>query len=180
MSYANAAQLRQSALKAAAEIVSALVNVKVIKTEDEAMKVLATIRTEAFDDLKAVADSEPKQQSSGGGGSRFPKADPAEKLAEALATEMNSGKFKGQTIGNIFKFDGPQAEAFGYGKGDKTGRDYAAFMAGDGNPNQYTRRRFALVVEAAKNGDLPSEAEGVEPQGEPSTGSSDVTTEWGV
>jgi hypothetical protein len=179
MSFTSQAQLRQSALKGAAEVIGALVNAKVIKTVDDARQGLFGLRDELFADLKAIADAEPKQESSSGGGrsnSRYSKTSDADKLKDALSTAMRSGPFQGETMGAIFGFDQEQAESFKYTKG--TGRDYIAFLATERNPNEYTRRRAAAIVDAAKDGKLSQDT--AEPEAASQDSAAGETGTWGV
>jgi hypothetical protein len=70
-------------------------------------------------------------------------------LEGALSLELNSGAFKGATMGDVLALDAATCdEQYGYGDGERNGRDYIGWLATDRNRNDFTRARAAVIAEA--------------------------------
>lgn len=82
-----------------------------------------------------------KRRSGGGGGSVT--------LEDALGMELNSGAFEGVTLGGLLEIGVDEAEdGYGYGNGERDGRDYIAWLASDTYENDYVQRRARLIADA--------------------------------
>lgn len=164
--------VRQTATNAAVNLVTAFVGAGFIETQAKALDEFLTIRNGIFDDLAAVVDQDnaafaeaeknapPKKSwggkpkgGSGGGGKVF------KGNAEAAANlELNFGKFKGVTLGNVAAMSADEAAEYGHGEGDKPGLTYVKWLSTNEN-NKYAAEAAALVLEARKASSDQEEAE---------------------
>lgn len=158
--------LKQTASNNAATIVAAEVGAGLLQEDvDERFHQLVA---DIFEELEAAAkqddeayegkgDSEkPARKSSSkssssrskktGGGSRS-KSSGKVTLEDALSMELSYGAFEGETLEAVLGFDADTCDSdYGYGDGERDGRDYIAWLASDKNKNDFTRRRAQLIA----------------------------------
>lgn len=102
--------------------------------------------------------AKPAAKSSGGGGGGYKKKSYGKggggggrgsvTLKTALDTELTWGAFEGATLAELLDIDADKADSdYGYGDGERDGRDYLAWLASDSNNNEYMRSRALLVAE---------------------------------
>lgn len=87
-----------------------------------------------------------KRSSSKGGGKGGGKVT----LKAAQEMELNFGAFEGVALGDLVDIGVDEAEDdYGYGDGERDGKDYLSWLASDRNKNEYARVRARLVAEDA-------------------------------
>ncbi|MES2156008.1 MAG: hypothetical protein V4510_12820 [bacterium] len=70
-------------------------------------------------------------------------------LDDALGMELNFGAFGGETMGNVLALSADDAdEQYGYGDGERSGRDYITWLATDKNKNDYVRTRARVIADS--------------------------------
>jgi hypothetical protein len=144
----------QTAANAAAVVVSAYTDS--FGNFDEAVKAFHTLRGEIFSDLSLVVDadnkvfeeaeaSSPAPKSSGsrerktGGKSRAKNSSGSwfkGDLGDAKELKLKFGAFEGESLEAVLGFDADTCdEEYGYGDGNRDGRDYIKWLASDKNEN---------------------------------------------
>lgn len=164
----------QTAANAAATLVSAFA--ESFDDFDAAIAAYHDLRSDIFDDLGEVVDADNEvfaaaekadggskssgrsnKRSSGsgskrntrktggrrGGGSGF-KGD----LDDALNMKLKFGAFEGETLQTVLEADVDTCDDdYGYGDGERDGRDYISWLAGDSNENDFVRTAARLVAD---------------------------------
>jgi hypothetical protein len=71
-------------------------------------------------------------------------------LEDALNLELTGrGVFAGETLRDVLSLSTEQCDSdYGYGDGEKDGRDYIAYLATERNKNGYTRERARIIADA--------------------------------
>jgi hypothetical protein len=83
-----------------------------------------------------------------GGGSRG-NGNRKPDLEFARTMTLKGGAFGGVTLEGLLDIDAETAEAeYGYGDGERGGREYLSWLASDKNTYDYTRERARLVADA--------------------------------
>lgn len=156
----------QTAANVAGGVASALIAAGKVTTVAKAAEAVTTVFDELFDKLGPVVEgdnevfaaaeaeaekaapkkaaskssgSKSKSSGSKGGGKTFTKD-------EALELELNSGKFKGVTIGEVLEMDEDEAAEHNHREGE-AGRTYVEWLATDANPNTFTRNAAVAALE---------------------------------
>jgi len=159
----------QTAANVSATIVSAFVDK--FDTFDDAVEAFNELRKATFADLAAVvqADNEkfaaaengsagnkastPAARASKTGGSRAAgKSATRSKvtLDEAATMELKFGAFMGETLDHVLDLNAAECDAdYSYGDGERDGKDYIVWLAGDRNENAYVQLRARLVLDNA-------------------------------
>jgi hypothetical protein len=153
-----------AAIMSSADITAALINAGVIKTVAVAERAAVGIAetylkfagpvVEADNAAFAAAESnggsktaksrtESKSTSSSRGGSDI-------SLTAAQDLELNSGPFKGVTLGEVYDMNETEAAEYDYKRG--AGSDYVKWLSGSRNPNDFTRK-FAKALLAGVGDD---------------------------
>lgn len=137
------ANLMQTAVNAAATLTAAFVNAGIAGDRSEAEGVFAGFRDSIFETLTAQPNEAPKGSSGGGskGGSGGSSITPE----EARGTELKHGKFAGETLGKVLGLSATEAAEYGYGEGDKSGRDYVKWLTTN-DKNPFIQRRAKLLL----------------------------------
>lgn len=141
------ANLMQTAVNAAASFVGALVGAGLIGDKAEAKSEFDAFRDDVFKTLEAQPSDAPsggggyKKSSGGGGGGGSTLT-----VESALDTVINNGKFAGETVRKVLGLSASEAAEYGYGEGDKSGRDYIKWLSTN-EKNPFMARRAALVLE---------------------------------
>jgi hypothetical protein len=163
----------QTAANVAGAVASAALTKGVVQHADEAAENAVVVFDALFERLgpvveadnivfaEAEGESAAKPAKSGGNrstsGSRTRKTSGGGRkggrgkvtLEDALSTELIYGAFEGVTLGNLVNISVDEAEeSYGYGEGERDGRDYIAWLAGDTNENEYTQLRARLIADA--------------------------------
>jgi hypothetical protein len=161
----------QTAANAAATVVAAFIETRVLDDFDSAVKVFADLRHELFEELAAIVDADneafaaqggsdrPARKSSGGSAKRTGKTGGRSHggggkssitLDDARTIELNFGAFKGVTLEDLLDITVDEAdEEYGYGDGERSGKDYIAWLASDSNKNKFIQQRARLVADDA-------------------------------
>jgi hypothetical protein len=155
--------LGQTASNVAATVVAAELSAGL--KLDEVTDRFHALRDETFEYLDALAKTDDEQyestpakksssksttKSRGGSKSKGRSGGGSITLKDALSMEMNSGVFEGETLEDILEIDTDRADDdYGYGDGERDGKDYIRWLAGPTNKNDYTRRRAQLVADDA-------------------------------
>jgi hypothetical protein len=160
-------QLRQSAVKAAAEITSAGLSAglfgKTAKAIEDARTAFKQDREAIFADLVKVYEAEeaeaasapPAQQAArrASTGSSSPNSGSIT-AEDALGTEFTWGAFKGLTIEQVKNLSASEAGEYGYPQanpGSKTGRQYIEWLAeSKDDKTAFMARRAKLVIESMR------------------------------
>lgn len=157
-----------AAIMSSSDIVAALVTAGKVTTVAKAVEAAETLfdaflvkagevvdaDNEAFaaaDTRGGGDDEKPARKSSGSSSkSSTSKGKGSSKRAitaeDAATLELNSGPFKGLTMGEVMDLDEEAAEEYEYDKG--TGADYIGWLATSRNPNDFTRARAKALVAA--------------------------------
>jgi hypothetical protein len=154
----------QTAANASATVVAAFADR--FNSIDEAVVAFNSLREQLFADLSAVVDADnaafaaadngstPKAKSNGasrsaktGGGSKGGGKAPA--LKDALSLDLSWGAFKGETLETILNLSVDECfDDYGYGDGEKSGRDYISWLAGSNNNNDFVGTRARVIADA--------------------------------
>jgi len=135
-------------------------------TASAAAKYAVTVFEALFEVLSPVVDADnklfaeqeeaaPAPKSSGGsktkssGGSGRSGGGKKFTLDEALELELNSGKFKGQTLGDVYNMDADEAAEYGHREGE-AGKSYVKWLTTEKNPNSYTRDAALALIAGKK------------------------------
>lgn len=157
--------LRQTAANDAASIVVAELTAGILSSQDEVDTRFTELVENIFADLDEVAKQDDAQyegssdkpakrgRKTGGGskskGRRSGGGKSSITLEDALAMELTSGVFEGETLGTVLDLSAEDAdEDYGYADGERSGADYIAWLASDKNKNDYTQRRARIIAEA--------------------------------
>lgn len=82
------------------------------------------------------------------GGGRSSKGGSSVTLSDARNMELTWGAFQGLTLAALLEVDAETADDdYGYGDGERGGREYLSWLAGKGNNIEYVQRRARLVAE---------------------------------
>lgn len=157
----------QTAANAAATLVSAFVDT--FGTFEEAVQAFNTLRDDMFEDLAKVVDadnalfasvenqtdsvssvSSVRSFKTGGGKSA---SNGKVSLDDAMSLQLNFGAFgnregTGLTLGQVLALSADEADKYGYGDGERDGRDYITWLAGDRNKNRFVQARAAVIAAA--------------------------------
>ncbi len=159
----------QTAANASATLVAAFADQ--FGNFDEAVDAYNTLRESLFEELGKVVDadnaafaaadtgSKPAAKSNGGsrsnGGTKRSSGGGSKRgggsisLDDALGMEISWGAFEGETLGTILNLTAEQCdETYGYGEGERSGRDYMTWLASDSNAVDYVRNRAAVIAAA--------------------------------
>ncbi len=146
MAGTSKANLMQTAVNASTAFVSALVSAGLIGSIEDARTEVDAERARIF----AVLDEQPAEaprSSSGGGGA--PKSGGSGKgisVEDARDTVYNFGKFAGVKLGVILDMDGEKCAEYGYGEGEKSGKDYIKYLARN-DQNGFIQKRAKVLLE---------------------------------
>lgn len=150
------ANLMQTAVNGAVNLVSGYLQAGIISTIDEARSVFETERESIFQTLTSVPTDAPvaaapvRSAAPAGGASRG-KVFTAE---EARAIDLRFGKFKGVTLGEIELMDAAMCEQYGYVGKDgepRTGLSYIKYLANNQDPKAgFTQRAATAILEARR------------------------------
>lgn len=150
------ANLMQTAVNAAATLTAAFVNGGLVSSIEDARAAFATERDSIFNLLEEQPNEAPKGATSGGGSkgggkkpSGYTKNDDGsytfDSVEAALAVELKYGSFAGETIGKVLELSASDAAKYGYGEGDKTGRQYVEWLSGN-EKGQFTMAAAKKVL----------------------------------
>ncbi len=158
----------QTAANASAVVVAAFA--EQFPSFSAAVKAFHELRAEVFEDLAAIVDAdnalfaandtgakpsggktyEKKERTSktrsaskskGGGGGSIT-------LDDALTMTLNYGAFEGETLADVLKLSADDCDDdYGYGDGERDGRDYIAWLASDRNKNDFVQRRARIIAD---------------------------------
>lgn len=78
----------------------------------------------------------------GGGKSLTPQS--------ARETTLNFGAFKGLTLGEVFDMSAADAAGYGYGDGNKTGKQYVTWLSKN-EDNKFMQDRAKVLIEGARS-----------------------------
>lgn len=160
----------QTAANAAATVVAAFSDS--FKNFDAAVEAYNELRESIFTDLATIVDEDnemfkandtggskssgSRRESKTGGGSKRSSGGSRKgggssskvTLDDALDLVLNFGAFEGEKLGDILGFDADQCDDdYGYGDGERDGRDYIKWLAGRNNKNEYVQRRARLIAD---------------------------------
>lgn len=149
------ANLLQTAYNVAATIVAAELTAGV---DLQTLSRLEDVKNQVFADLTETQDANPEPvkaakstgpfqpaRSNGGGGGKVFTAE------EAAAIDIRFGKFQGMTLGDIMALSGTDAARYGYGEGDRTGRQYIEWLAADKDgKGSFVSKAAKALVEGAR------------------------------
>lgn len=157
----------QTAANASATVIAAFADQ--FKTFDDAVEAFNSLRSEVFEDLAKIVDADnavfaandsgpaPKKSYGGtksnGGSSRSGKTRGGSgggsiSLGDALDMELNFGAFGGETLKTVLALSADEAEEdYGYGDGERSGRDYITWLASDKNKNEYVQKRARVIAD---------------------------------
>lgn len=160
------APLAQTAVNDATQLVAAMITDGAINGTDEetVLNTLDVIADHIFDRLDAVkakddeayeADKDSKPEKSNrsnktGGGSNKRSSGGSSKLTmgDALGMELNFGAFKGVSLQELVALTAAECdEDYGYGDGEKDGKDYLRWLAGPGTKSDFVRNRARLIAD---------------------------------
>lgn len=143
------ANLKQTAVNAATSLVAAYASAGLVSGVEQARAEFDAEVDRVFTALVAEYDEAadaPRPRSGGGGGGRSSGGGGSSITVEtARDTVLNYGKFAGVKLGVVFDMDGDATSEYGYGEGDKTGRDYVKWLAGN-KENQFLQRRAKVLL----------------------------------
>lgn len=154
--------LLQSAIKAAAQVTAALIQVGDEGAKDDPQGTLNAISEEIFAQLQEVADADneklrEEEKSSGGGGSRKGgtrkgggRKGGGGSVESDGSMEMTWGAFEGESIADIYEMDAETCSDFGYGDGDKNGRQYVTWLSKN-KDNEYVAKRAKAFLDAKRD-----------------------------
>lgn len=158
----------QTAANASATVTAALVTAGVIDSRSATTDFFEKLQESVFATLEKVVEGDNAMfKAEDGGGSRSSSGGNKSKssggrkssgggkksgfpgsLRDALKLELNSGAFEGTTLGDVLGLSEEDADAdYAYGDGEKSGRDYIAWLATERNKNEYTRGAAQLIAE---------------------------------
>lgn len=156
----------QTAVNTAATVTAALIGVGEIPS-GEVSEEFGKIRDETFAYLNGLADQDdaayeaagPKTETrpaSGGaakktGGAKRASSGPRKgpNLEDSRTLELNFGAFEGVKLGDLLDISAEEADAdYAYGDGERSGRDYLAWLASDKCSRDFVRVRARLIAEA--------------------------------
>lgn len=147
------ANLRQTAFNVAATLTAAEVGAGFHADLGSARQAFYAVAEEVFQKLveehEAEAASEPERRAAGVRGAAGARGDDVE---TALATELKYGAFKGLTLGQVLGLSPKECAEYGYGDGNRTGRDYIAWLASPQQENKFLQKRARVIIEAAQAG----------------------------
>jgi hypothetical protein len=84
----------------------------------------------------------------GKGGSTARKSTGKVTLENSLSMELNFGAFEGKTLADLLEIDADEADSdYGYGDGERDGRDYIAWLASPRTKSRAIRDRARLVAD---------------------------------
>lgn len=161
----------QTAANASAVVVAAFADS--FKSFDDAVEAYNALRSDIFDELAAIVDADNEKfaandsgaKSNGasrssngrakGGSSRGSKTSKGKSskgssisLEDALGMTLNYGAFEGETLETVLGLSVDECEDdYGYGDGERDGRDYIGWMASDKNQNDFTQRRARVIAD---------------------------------
>lgn len=152
----NAAATTVVAELAAGVLDGAMLDKRFVEVRDEVftyLEALAVIDDAAYEGKAEAKPAKPyteKKSYSGGaktgGGSR--KGGGSITVEDARDMELTWGAFQGLTLAKLLEVTADDAdENYGYGDGERGGREYLSWLAGKGNNIEYVQRRARLVAE---------------------------------
>lgn len=137
--------LMQTAFNAAATLTAAELAAGFYTSPDFSHQRFVELAEEVFEKLvKEYEAEEPAQPA------QTRSADDV--LHAALDTTLKYGAFKGLTLGQVFQLPASKAAEYGYGDGQKSGRDYIAWLAGPRQENKFLQKQARVIIEAAQAG----------------------------
>jgi hypothetical protein len=161
---------KTTAAQTAANVAGAVTAANIAATDgmtaSAASKYVNTIFEGLFELLAPVVDADnevfaaqdeaapaAKAASSGGkrstGGAKTSGTGKKFTLEEAMELELNSGKFKGQTLGDVYAMDEDEAAEYGHREGEP-GKSYVKWLTTEKNPNSYTRDAAKAIIAGKK------------------------------
>lgn len=145
MAGTSKANLLQTAYNVAATVVSA--EVQAGAADGDILARLDEVKATVFNDLVEVYASEPQASSApkkswGGGGGGGGGSISAE---DAASTVIKHGKFDGITLGTLLDMSGEECASYGYGEGDKTGKQYVEWLSRN-DKNPFMQRRAKVLL----------------------------------
>lgn len=156
----------QTAANASATVIAAFADS--FKSFDDAVVAFNELRTQVFEELAVVVDADnavfaandnggtSKPAKSSGSSSRSGKTFARKSgsnggsigLKDALDMELNFGAFGGETLETVLNLSADDAdEQYGYGDGERSGRDYVTWLASDKNKNEYVQKRARVIAD---------------------------------
>jgi hypothetical protein len=97
---------------------------------------------------KASSSSSKSRSRKTSGGSSRKGGKSSITLDDALSLELNFGAFEGETLETVLGLDADTADdEYGYGDGERDGRDYIAWLASDKNKNEFVQRRARIIAD---------------------------------
>lgn len=156
----------QTAANASAVVVAAFADS--FKNFDAAVEAFNDLRQQVFEDLAAIVDADnekfaaadsgttakPKRERSSsssrktGGGKSYGNKKSGISLDDALTMTLNFGAFEGETLGDVLGLSADECDDdYGYGDGERDGRDYIKWLASDSNKNEFVQRRARIIAD---------------------------------
>lgn len=158
----------QTAANNAGNIVAALATAGIVKTAAAAQKAFDELYGGFYGPLAEVVDADnemfaeqEKADAKSGGGRSSSRSGGSRKggsggsaapsLQDSLDMVLNFGAFKTLTLSEVLDLDAEGAQEYGYGEGDKTGRQYVEWLAKNTDPKaKYAATRAAVIVESQR------------------------------
>ncbi len=151
------ANLRQTSYNVAATLVAAEVQAGLLTADvREAFHALADdVYAKLLKEFEEQNETSTREVRPTGGATRSAQRSFEDNgLDAALSVQLNYGAFKGLTLGEVLKMSPQQAAEYGYGDGNKSGRDYIRWLAAPHQENKFLQRRARTIIEAVQAGVL--------------------------